>query len=190
MAFPLWCCNHKRDIQTLFYYLIGRRRFLQREQYNRFCQFNYWASLLRLRIIWDQLIACGVFLNSKIELTETDSLYLKLTVLKYVLTISSCLYEIYIEYRYDQRNYNHLLFICYFQIFPFYSFFCLSDLHFKQIVEEAGGVVSRMDGENFCVFDRSVLVSNGVLHAQVSLNLHRFGVTVQVLGLPLVNGIA
>ncbi|KAK3009342.1 hypothetical protein RJ639_013424 [Escallonia herrerae] len=35
------------------------------------------------------------------------------------------------------------------------------------IVEEAGGTVSCMDGERFCVFDRSVLVSNGVLHAKV-----------------------
>lgn len=26
-----------------------------------------------------------------------------------------------------------------------------------------------MDGGNFCVFDRSVLVSNGVLHGKVSL---------------------
>ncbi|CAN6455426.1 unnamed protein product [Victoria cruziana] len=32
------------------------------------------------------------------------------------------------------------------------------------IVEEAGGTVTRMDGGNFCVFDRSVLVSNGILH--------------------------
>lgn len=40
------------------------------------------------------------------------------------------------------------------------------------IVEEAGGVVSCMDGESFCVFDRSVLVSNGVLHAQL---LERIG---------------
>ncbi|KAI8524723.1 hypothetical protein RHMOL_Rhmol13G0170800 [Rhododendron molle] len=40
------------------------------------------------------------------------------------------------------------------------------------IVEEAGGVVSCMDGEIFCVFDRSVLVSNGVLHAQL---LERIG---------------
>ncbi|CAM8897297.1 unnamed protein product [Rhodiola kirilowii] len=31
------------------------------------------------------------------------------------------------------------------------------------IVEEAGGAVSRMDGEGFCVFDRSVLVSNNLL---------------------------
>lgn len=36
-----------------------------------------------------------------------------------------------------------------------------------QIVEEAGGTVTCMDGERFCVFDRSVLVSNGVLHAKV-----------------------
>ena len=40
----------------------------------------------------------------------------------------------------------------------------------KQIVEEAGGTVSRMDGGKFCVFDRSVLVSNGVLHAKVRLH--------------------
>ncbi|KAG1331895.1 phosphatase IMPL1, chloroplastic [Cocos nucifera] len=32
------------------------------------------------------------------------------------------------------------------------------------IVEEAGGVVTRMDGEKFTVFDRSVLVSNGLVH--------------------------
>ncbi|KAJ7550698.1 hypothetical protein O6H91_07G113000 [Diphasiastrum complanatum] len=32
------------------------------------------------------------------------------------------------------------------------------------IVEEAGGRVSRMDGDDCSVFDRSVLVSNGVLH--------------------------
>lgn len=38
---------------------------------------------------------------------------------------------------------------------------------FQQIVEEAGGVVSRMDGGEFTVFDRSVLVSNGAVHAQV-----------------------
>lgn len=37
----------------------------------------------------------------------------------------------------------------------------------KQIVEEAGGVVSRMDGGDFTVFDRSVLVSNGLIHAKV-----------------------
>ncbi|KAK9937130.1 hypothetical protein M0R45_013941 [Rubus argutus] len=35
------------------------------------------------------------------------------------------------------------------------------------IVEEAGGVVTCMDGGKFCVFDRSVLVSNGVLHAKL-----------------------
>ncbi|GMN60242.1 hypothetical protein TIFTF001_029335 [Ficus carica] len=35
------------------------------------------------------------------------------------------------------------------------------------IVEEAGGSVSRMDGGKFCVFDRSVLVSNGALHAKL-----------------------
>ncbi|GAB2220311.1 hypothetical protein Droror1_Dr00007955 [Drosera rotundifolia] len=35
------------------------------------------------------------------------------------------------------------------------------------IVEEAGGAVSRMDGEGFCVFDRSVLVSNNVLHSKL-----------------------
>ncbi|XP_031504960.1 phosphatase IMPL1, chloroplastic [Nymphaea colorata] len=40
------------------------------------------------------------------------------------------------------------------------------------IVEEAGGTVTRMDGGNFCVFDRSVLVSNGVLHRKL---LERIG---------------
>ncbi|KAL6629912.1 hypothetical protein ACP70R_029677 [Stipagrostis hirtigluma subsp. patula] len=35
------------------------------------------------------------------------------------------------------------------------------------IVEEAGGVVSRMDGGEFTVFDRSVLVSNGIIHGQL-----------------------
>ncbi|KAL9456553.1 hypothetical protein AB3S75_005727 [Citrus x aurantiifolia] len=35
------------------------------------------------------------------------------------------------------------------------------------IVEEAGGAVSCMDGGKFCVFDRSVLVSNGALHAKL-----------------------
>ncbi|KAL6546223.1 Phosphatase impl1, chloroplastic [Orobanche minor] len=35
------------------------------------------------------------------------------------------------------------------------------------IVEEAGGMVSCMDGGKFCVFDRSVLVSNGVLHTKL-----------------------
>lgn len=37
-----------------------------------------------------------------------------------------------------------------------------------QIVEEAGGLVSRTDGEKYCVFDRSVLASNGALHDKVS----------------------
>lgn len=36
-----------------------------------------------------------------------------------------------------------------------------------QIVEEAGGTVSCMDGGRFSVFDRSVLVSNGLVHDQV-----------------------
>ncbi|KAJ7969293.1 Inositol-1-monophosphatase [Quillaja saponaria] len=40
------------------------------------------------------------------------------------------------------------------------------------IVEEAGGAVTRMDGGKFCVFDRSVLVSNGLLHAKL---LERIG---------------
>ncbi|CAA2934398.1 phosphatase IMPL1, chloroplastic [Olea europaea subsp. europaea] len=40
------------------------------------------------------------------------------------------------------------------------------------IVEEAGGTVSCMDGAKFSVFDRSVLVSNGVLHAKL---LERIG---------------
>ncbi|PAN04236.1 hypothetical protein PAHAL_1G051000 [Panicum hallii] len=35
------------------------------------------------------------------------------------------------------------------------------------IVEEAGGVVTRMDGGAFTVFDRSVLVSNGLVHGQL-----------------------
>ncbi|KAG6553040.1 hypothetical protein Mapa_005377 [Marchantia paleacea] len=35
------------------------------------------------------------------------------------------------------------------------------------IVEEAGGKVTRMDGGDFCVFDRSVLVSNGILHERL-----------------------
>ncbi|PIA63966.1 hypothetical protein AQUCO_00201348v1 [Aquilegia coerulea] len=38
------------------------------------------------------------------------------------------------------------------------------------IVEEAGGTVTCMDGEAFSVFDRSVLVSNGILHAKVRLH--------------------
>ncbi|GMP23922.1 hypothetical protein CsSME_00001359 [Camellia sinensis var. sinensis] len=41
-----------------------------------------------------------------------------------------------------------------------------------QIVEEAGGVVSCMDGGKYSVFDRSVLVSNGVLHDKL---LERIG---------------
>ncbi|XP_028103534.1 phosphatase IMPL1, chloroplastic-like [Camellia sinensis] len=40
------------------------------------------------------------------------------------------------------------------------------------IVEEAGGVVSCMDGGKYSVFDRSVLVSNGVLHDKL---LERIG---------------
>lgn len=40
------------------------------------------------------------------------------------------------------------------------------------IVEEAGGTVTCMDGRKFCVFDRSVLVSNGVLHEKL---LERIG---------------
>ncbi|KAH7654492.1 myo-inositol-1(or 4)-monophosphatase protein [Dioscorea alata] len=35
------------------------------------------------------------------------------------------------------------------------------------LVEEAGGVVTRMDGGKFTVFDRSVLVSNGRLHGKL-----------------------
>ncbi|CAA6658069.1 unnamed protein product [Spirodela intermedia] len=35
------------------------------------------------------------------------------------------------------------------------------------IVEEAGGTVTRMDGGEFTVFDRSVLVSNGFLHGKL-----------------------
>ncbi|XP_020102434.1 phosphatase IMPL1, chloroplastic-like [Ananas comosus] len=40
------------------------------------------------------------------------------------------------------------------------------------IVEEAGGVVTRMDGGKFTVFDRSVLVSNGAIHEKL---LERIG---------------
>ncbi|XP_020586351.1 phosphatase IMPL1, chloroplastic [Phalaenopsis equestris] len=40
------------------------------------------------------------------------------------------------------------------------------------IVEEAGGTVTRMDGGNFSVFDRSVLVSNGIVHEKL---LERIG---------------
>lgn len=35
------------------------------------------------------------------------------------------------------------------------------------MVEEAGGAVTRMDGGKFCVYDRSVLVSNCSLHAKL-----------------------
>ncbi|RWW67591.1 hypothetical protein BHE74_00024951 [Ensete ventricosum] len=35
------------------------------------------------------------------------------------------------------------------------------------MVEEAGGAVTRMDGGKFTVFDRSVLVSNGIVHEKV-----------------------
>lgn len=35
------------------------------------------------------------------------------------------------------------------------------------MVEEAGGAVTCMDGGPFCVFDRSVLVSNGVIHSKL-----------------------
>lgn len=41
----------------------------------------------------------------------------------------------------------------------------------KQVVEEAGGTITRMDGGKFCVFDRSVLVSNGILHNKVRLDM-------------------
>uniref|UniRef100_A0A2C9UAZ3 Uncharacterized protein n=1 Tax=Manihot esculenta TaxID=3983 RepID=A0A2C9UAZ3_MANES len=63
------------------------------------------------------------------------------------------------------------------KIFPieFYSDVSITDFLFinaspsfvKQMVEEAGGTVTRMDGGKFCVFDRSVLVSNGVMHAKL-----------------------
>ncbi|XP_042025218.1 phosphatase IMPL1, chloroplastic-like isoform X1 [Salvia splendens] len=46
------------------------------------------------------------------------------------------------------------------------------------IVEEAGGTVSCMNGEKFSVFDRSVLVSNGVLHSKL---LERIGPATQKL---------
>ncbi|KAK4742419.1 hypothetical protein SAY87_000420 [Trapa incisa] len=46
------------------------------------------------------------------------------------------------------------------------------------ILEEAGGAVTRMDGGKFCVFDRSVLVSNGILHDQL---LERIGPATQKL---------
>lgn len=37
----------------------------------------------------------------------------------------------------------------------------------NEIVEEAGGMVTCMDGSDFCVFDRSILVSNGTLHEKL-----------------------
>ena len=43
-----------------------------------------------------------------------------------------------------------------------------------QMVEEAGGKVTRMDGGDFSVFDRSVIVSNGAVHDKVSSNLFIF----------------
>lgn len=46
----------------------------------------------------------------------------------------------------------------------------LGNIYIIQIVEEAGGTVSCMDGGKFCVFDRSVLVSNGVIHSKVCLS--------------------
>lgn len=46
----------------------------------------------------------------------------------------------------------------------------LGNIYIVQIVEEAGGTVSCMDGGKFCVFDRSVLVSNGVIHSKVCLS--------------------
>lgn len=36
-------------------------------------------------------------------------------------------------------------------------------------MEEAGGIVSCMDGKKYSVFDRTCLASNGVLHAKVRL---------------------
>lgn len=41
--------------------------------------------------------------------------------------------------------------------------------YYEQIVEEAGGIVSCMDGKKYSVFDRTCLASNGVLHAKVRL---------------------
>ncbi|KAK9093603.1 hypothetical protein Syun_028514 [Stephania yunnanensis] len=46
------------------------------------------------------------------------------------------------------------------------------------VVEEAGGAVTCMDGEGFTVFDRSVLVSNGNLHAKL---LEKIGPATQKL---------
>lgn len=45
--------------------------------------------------------------------------------------------------------------------------FCCHIFLGEKIVEEAGGAVTCMDGKKFCVFDRSVLVSNGALHGKV-----------------------
>lgn len=46
------------------------------------------------------------------------------------------------------------------------------------IVEEAGGVVSRMDGGKYSVFDRTCLASNGVIHAKL---LEVIGPTIEKL---------
>ncbi|KAI4306378.1 hypothetical protein L6164_029660 [Bauhinia variegata] len=46
------------------------------------------------------------------------------------------------------------------------------------MVEEAGGTVTRMDGGKFCVFDRSVLVSNGSVHAKL---LEKIGLATEKL---------
>ncbi|XP_021761236.1 phosphatase IMPL1, chloroplastic-like [Chenopodium quinoa] len=46
------------------------------------------------------------------------------------------------------------------------------------IVEEAGGAVTRMDGGKFCVYDRSVIVSNGLLHSKL---LERIGPATETL---------
>ncbi|KVI03136.1 Inositol monophosphatase [Cynara cardunculus var. scolymus] len=46
------------------------------------------------------------------------------------------------------------------------------------IVEEAGGTVSRMDGGKLTVFDRSLLVSNGILHAKL---LEKIGIATEEL---------
>jgi hypothetical protein len=50
-----------------------------------------------------------------------------------------------------------------------------------QIAEEAGATVTRMDGEDFTVFDRSVIASNGKLHSQVGLLQTRRSSIVPVL---------
>lgn len=49
----------------------------------------------------------------------------------------------------------------------FYVYLLTKILNSSQIVEEAGGAVTCMDGGKFSVFDRSVLVSNGLLHDKV-----------------------